>query len=446
MLSEVNSRGYVRDLELQGRRKDGAIIAVSLSVSKVVSRNQRFILGIIKDVTAHKLAEDERDKLQSELQQAQKMESVGRLAGGVAHDFNNLLTAINGYAGFLMEGLPENDARREDVREILSAGERAAGLTRQLLAFSRRQILDLQILDLNGIVGRMVNMLTRLIGEDVKLTTRLAAEPCLVKVDPGQIEQVLMNLAVNARDAMPKGGTLALETEVATLGDDFFLGHPDMQRVPMVCLRVRDTGCGMTDDIKAKMFEPFFTTKGEGRGTGLGLPMVYGIIKQSGGDLEVESEPDRGTTIRIYLPTIDSKAGDRSTEDSETGSDDDLDSAPRGNETILLVEDEAIVRRLGQRALTAKGYVVLTAASGHEALRIIGQQSRPVDLLLADVVMPGMSGRDVAREIARQNQCRRTLYVSGYTDDAIVQHGGTGTGAGVLVQAVYPGLAGPQGT
>ncbi len=348
--------------------------------------------------------------------QAQKLEAVGLLAGGVAHDFNNLLTAIICYGGFLMKELAADDPKRGDVKEILAAADRAAGLTTQLLTFSRKQILSLKIVDLNASVGGMVKMLTRLIGEDVRLETRLAARSCPVKVDTGQMDQMIVNLAVNARDAMPKGGALVLETAIVTPGEDFFCKHAELPRGPLVCLRVSDTGIGMSEEVKEHLFEPFFTTKDKGKGTGLGLATVFGIVKQSGGEIEVESELGRGTTLKIYLPYVEADIPD-------TDEDKDQGVFLKGTETVLLVEDEDSLRRLGERLLLMSGYTVISAAGGKEALEAAERHGRPVDLLLTDVVMPGMSGRELALELARRKLASRTLYMSGYTDDAIVRHG-----------------------
>ena len=360
----------------------------------------------------------EKIQLEENFRQSQKMESVGRLAGGVAHDFNNLLTAITCYAGFLLKDMVKGDSRREDVKEILAASDRAAGLTRQLLAFSRKQILSPKIVDLNSSVGGMVKLLKRLIGDDIRLETRLAARSCQIKVDIGQIDQLIVNLAVNARDAMPKGGTLVLETVLVTPCEAFFLKHPEMQRGPLVCLSIRDTGSGITDEVKEHLFEPFFTTKEKGKGTGLGLATVFGIVKQSGGDIEVESEPDEGTVFKIYFPYIEAVIPDK-----DPDKDKDLNGVITGSETILLVEDEDNLRRLGERLLRMSGYTVIVATGGKEALEAVERHGKPVDLLLTDVVMPGISGRELALELARRKLAHRTLYMSGYTDDAIVRHG-----------------------
>jgi len=404
------SSGHTWKGRLTNKRKDGSLLFEQTTISPVRDAEGKIVnyVAINDDIT-----EDVR--LEETLRQSQRMESVGRLAGGVAHDFNNLLTAINGFSRFALEGLAEGDQRRDDLEEVLAASARAARLTSQLLAFSRKQILNPRVLDINATVSGIVSMLERLIGENIKLETRLAAQPCLAKVDAGQMEQVFLNLAVNARDSMPDGGTLSFETGVETPAEDFFARHPDVPRGPLLRVSVSDTGCGMTDEVKVHLFEPFFTTKPVGKGTGLGLSMVYGIVKQSGGDIEVESAPDRGTTFRIYLTRMTEPAQDEVRKDKV--------AAVRGNETVLLVEDEDIVRRLIARVLTASGYSVLLAADGPAALDALARRGGPVDLLITDVVMPGMNGRILARTIAEKNLAHRILFVSGYTDDAILQHG-----------------------
>ncbi|MFA7008964.1 MAG: PAS domain S-box protein [Elusimicrobiales bacterium] len=406
--------------EIRRLRKDGSVFVAEASAREIMIGGKLMALSIERDITGRKKAEKEREEMNAKFLQSQKMESVGRLAGGVAHDFNNLLTAISGYAGFVLNGLPEGDPMREDVKEILSASDRATGVTRQLLAFSRKQILNPQVLDINSSVGGTVKMLKRLIGEDIRLETKLAAQACRVRVDAGQVDQVLVNLAVNARDAMPKGGTLTLETTLTTPEADFLFRHPDLPDRRLVCLSIRDTGCGMTDAVKTHLFEPFYTTKGKGKGTGLGLSTVFGIIKQSGGDIEVESTAGGGTTFRIYLPYIEVAV-----QDKDTVKDGYKDNAAlaRGTETVLLVEDEESLRRLGERLLRLNGYTVISAADGKEALEAAERHGKPVDLLLTDVVMPGMSGRELSMELARRKLIGWTLFMSGYTDDAIVQHG-----------------------
>jgi two-component system cell cycle sensor histidine kinase/response regulator CckA len=421
LIQKIKQGEIVRSFELRRVTKDGRVLDVWLTTTLLVDETGKpvAIATTERDITERKKAEAEKIVLERQFHQAQKMESVGRLAGGIAHDFNNLLTVINGYSGFVLKDLSKEDPRRADVNGILAAADRAAMLTRQLLAFSRKQILNPQVVDLNASVGSAVNLLKRLIGEDVKLETRLAKQPCMTKVDAGQIDQVLMNLAVNARDAMPKGGTLIVSTEVAIMPDDFFKKKPGLKGRTLVVLTVSDTGCGMTDEVKAQAFEPFFTTKEKGKGTGLGLSTVDGIIKQSGGEIETDSAPGQGTTFKIYFPQIEN--------DNNIGNgidkDKDNDVLIRGCETILLVEDEEGIRQLGERILSGNGYTVMTAASGAEGLKALERYGRPVDLVITDVVMPGMSGREMAREISRKNMSRRTLYISGYTDDAIVQHG-----------------------
>ena len=413
-------------------RKDGSPIPVEAWSYPIFKEGKPIgAVATFVDITERKRAAESLAKSEEKLRQAQRMESVGRLAGGVAHDFNNILTAITGYAGFALEGLPEGDRRREDLKEVLIAAERAARLTRQLLAFSRKQILDPKVLDINSSVGGIVSMLKRLIGEDIRLETRLAARPCLAKLDSGQVEQVILNLAVNARDAMPKGGTLTFETGVVVPAGDFSSKHPDMPAGPLVFLSVRDTGCGMSEEVKSHLFEPFFTTKEKGKGTGLGLSMVYGIVKQSGGEIEVESAPGEGTAFRIYFPQIDASGGEEDGDEAQA-------AVPAGDETVLLVEDEETIRRLVERALSAGGYSVLAAADGREALEALERHGKPVDLLITDVVMPGISGRELARAVASKGMARRTLFVSGFTDNAIVRDGVLEPGLAFLFKPFAP--------
>ncbi|MDD5209409.1 MAG: ATP-binding protein [Elusimicrobiales bacterium] len=374
----------------------------------------------LRDITEHKNAEGKEKAMEQQLLQAQKMESVGRLAGGVAHDFNNLLTAIGGYAGFVLNGLNENDPMKEDVKEILIAADRAAALTKQLLAFSRKQLLAPKVIDLNVAVGGMVKMLKRLIGEDIRLEACLEARPCRVKVDAGQIDQVIANLVVNARDAMPGGGALTLSTRLITAEESRSLKFSDMAGMPLVCLSVRDTGSGFTAEAKAHLFEPFFTTKEKGKGTGLGLSMVFGIIKQSGGEIDMKSSPGSGTTFEIFFPNVGTATPDK---EADREKDAAAEPASRAGATILLVEDEDSLRRLGERLLKMDGYAVTSAADGKSALEAAERHGRPFDLLMTDVVMPGMSGQELARELASRNLAHRTLYTSGYTEDAIQKHG-----------------------
>jgi signal transduction histidine kinase/FixJ family two-component response regulator len=377
------------------------------------------ILGFGMDVTERKLAEAALHRSEDQLRQGQKMEAMGRLAGGVAHDFNNLLTAINGYAEILAHAMQEEDPLRGNVEEIRRAGDRAASLTRQLLTFSRRQILTRRVVNLNDSVAEVREMLVRLIGEDVQLETIAAPDLATVSADPGQIEQVILNLALNSRDAMPKGGRLLIETSNVHLDPRqsgvFFAIHSG----PGVRLTVTDTGTGMTDEIKSHIFEPFFTTKPQGQGTGLGLCTVYGIVQQAGGNISVRSEPGMGTSISVYLPALERKA---IAENPPPASDGAL-ASENGGETVLLVEDEEVVRRLVSELLVRQGYRVLTAASGKEALEIAGRHPEEIDLLLTDVVMAGMSGRELAEKLLAGRPLTRVLYMSGYTDDAILRHG-----------------------
>jgi len=358
----------------------------------------------------------DRKRLEAQFQQAQKMEAVGHLAGGVAHDFNNLLTIISGYSEILLPGLSPGDPKREMILQIRQAGERAAGLTRQLLAFSRQTVLEPKILDLNELVRENEKMLRRLIGEDVQLATNLDPALAPVKVDPGQIGQVIMNLAVNARDAMPTGGKLTIETGNVQLDETFVAMAPEAKPGRYVVLTATDTGIGMTPEIRAHVFEPFFTTKGPGKGTGLGLATVYGIVQQSSGFITVYSEPGRGTAFKIYFPAADGRV---STGKSFPG----FTSLPRGAETILLVEDEDAVRSMVQLVLRQAGYTVLQASRGSGALRLAGEHVGPIHLLITDVVMPEMGGRELVERLARQRPDIKVLYLSGYTDDAVVRHG-----------------------
>jgi signal transduction histidine kinase len=359
----------------------------------------------------------EKKGLEQQLQQAQKMESVGRLAGGVAHDFNNLLTAMMGYAGLARESIPPDNPASVCVQEIQKAADRAATLTNQLLAFARRQIIEPRVINLNDLILDMGKMLRRLIGEDVELVLRPASEACAVKVDRGQMEQVLVNLAVNARDAMPDGGRLTIETTIVTLDEGYALTHPEVSPGQYVMLAVSDNGVGMAEEVKAHLFEPFFTTKEKGKGTGLGLATCYGIVKQSSGHIWVYSEPGQGTTFKIYLPQVDELPG--SLPESEEPA-----ALLRGKETVLLVEDEPAVRELAAHVLRAQGYTVLEADNGDAALRQVGEQAgEKIHLLLTDVVMPRMSGKELADRLKVIRPDLKVLFTSGYTDDAIVHHG-----------------------
>jgi two-component system, cell cycle sensor histidine kinase and response regulator CckA len=361
-------------------------------------------------------AYQELSETQEQLTHAREMEAVGRLAGGIAHDFNNLLTVMIGRSQLLLGRLGAQDPIRPDIELMEQTADRAADLTRQLLAFSRKQVLRPTVLDLNAVLSNLGEMLRRLIGEDIALVTALAPALGYVKADPSQIEQILMNLAANARDAMPHGGRLTLETANVDLDTAYTRRHVGVQVGPHVMLAVSDTGIGMDSETQAHIFEPFFTTKGPGQGTGLGLATVYGVVKQSGGHIWVYSEPGRGTTFKIYLPRVDEAIEPLAAEPG-------LADPARSHETILVVEDEPAVRALARDVLRAQGYAVLEAQHGREALRISEQHAGRIDLLLTDVVMPEMSGRELAGRLAALRPTTPVIYMSGYTDTAVVHHG-----------------------
>jgi PAS domain S-box-containing protein len=372
--------------------------------------------GTLQDITEQKHAEQERAKLHEQLLQAMKMDAVGRLAGGVAHDFNNLLTVIIGNVGLACAELNPSDPLLPLLSEVAKAADSASSLTHQLLAFSRRQIIEPKVLNLSSLVGNLRKMLTRIIGEDIELRAALAEDLGSVKVDPNQFDQVVVNLVVNARDAMPGGGELLLKTANVTLDESYAQLHPDVAPGNYVMLAVSDNGQGMTDEVKQRLFEPFFTTKPQGHGTGLGLAMIFGVVKQASGTIEVYSEVGRGTTFKIYLPRIEEPAEQL----ERRGRSNDL---PRGTETLLLVEDDPSVRSLAEKFLGRQGYKLLSASSGGEALMLADQHAGLIDLLLTDVVMPGMGGRELADRIRQRHPDISVLFTSGYTEDTIVRHG-----------------------
>jgi len=369
-----------------------------------------------EDITEIRRAGEEKAVLQEQLRHSQKMEAIGLLAGGIAHDFNNLLTVIKGYSQLSYIGLKEGDPLKINIDEIQKAADRAASLTRQLLAFSRRQVMEMKVFDLNSLLRDLDKMLRRIIGEDIKLSTLLAKDLGRAKIDPGQVEQVIMNLAVNAKDSMPSGGKLTIETANAELDESYARNHADVKPGHYVMLSVSDSGVGMTPEVKERVFEPFFTTKEKGRGTGLGLSTVYGIVKQSGGNIWVYSEPGHGTTFKIYLPRVDEALEEPREKTIEK-------ELPRGSETVLVVEDEEKVRKLTIEILRKEGYKVLDASQGDEALAISEKQKGPIHLFLVDVVMPGISGTELAKHLISLHPETRILYMSGYTDNVIVHHG-----------------------
>ena len=421
----VEAEDYIKVLEMMKRKlagenmtayeieiiaKDGRHIPLEVNTKYVYQNGVAVgVQGIARDVT-------ERRNLEEQLRQSQKMEAIGQLAGGVAHDFNNLLTAINGYSSLALQRVDDDSSIKPYLEEVKKAGDRAANLTRQLLAFGRKQILQPLALDLNSVVSDMNKMLRRLIGEDIALAAKLAPDLRKIKADPGQVEQVLINLVVNARDAMPTGGSLTIETANVQLDREYASRHVGIQPGRFVMLAVSDTGTGMDEATRARIFEPFFTTKEKGKGTGLGLSTVYGIVQQSGGSIWVYSEPNQGTSFKVYLPELRSDASAHVVEST-------IDVIESGSETILLVEDEEVVRGLTTNILEGAGYHVIAAGGGAEAAKLCADRNAPIDLLLTDVVMPRTSGKEVADQLTKMQPGLKVLFMSGYTDEAIVHHG-----------------------
>jgi two-component system, cell cycle sensor histidine kinase and response regulator CckA len=407
LLNVVGSDGFgsPRPDTWRHRTKDGRVLDVEITAGRIEFDGRRAALVLAHDVS-------EKVQLQRRLSEAEKMEAVGRLAGGVAHDFNNLLTVIGGYAEILLQ----RDGEQEELQEIARAAQQASALTRQLLAFSRRQVLHPRVLDLNQIVSGMEGMLQRIIGDDVSVAVKLADGLAHVEADRAQIERVILNLAANARDAMPDGGALTIETANVDLDEAQVANHGDGAAGPHVLLAVSDTGVGMDEDVRRHLFEPFYTTKPAGQGTGLGLATVFGVVKQSGGGIYVYSEPGRGSTFKIYLPACAAEGA----EVENNGAEPDV---RRGTETIMVVEDDAGVRELVRLMLEANGYEVLAVEDAAEAMSVCTQDPGRVDLLLTDVVMPGVNGRVLAERLGEVSPAMRVLFMSGYSDEAVHRHG-----------------------
>jgi PAS domain S-box-containing protein len=409
MVCQMDQTGPTEAVEARFRTKSGEERRVQISAERIVLNGEPCVLANTLDVT-------EARRLEEQFRQAQKMEAVGRLAGGVAHDFNNLLSVIMGYSELAQDATPAGAAVRKHLDQIKRAGERAASLTRQLLAFSRQQVLELKVLNLNGVVHNVSKMLLRLIGEDITLSLKPGEPLGSVKADLGQLEQVLMNLAVNARDAMPEGGKIAIETANVELDETYAKQHPSLRPGSYVMLSFSDTGCGMDEKTRSRLFEPFFTTKGPGKGTGLGLSTVYGIVKQSGGYIWAYSEPTRGATFKIYLPRVDSPAEALSSERSELAFD-------GGAEAVLLVEDDDSLRALAGELLRGAGYTVWEAADGNAAIEMVNRHLNSIDLVLTDVIMPGMSGGDLIVHLRHLQPKLAVLFMSGYASDLISRAG-----------------------
>lgn len=410
--------GKMFSVEKRYLRPDGSVVWAKLTATPLPAFDNSHpqYLGMVEDISAAKAAEQEKAQLEEQLRQSQKMETAGSLAGSIAHDFNNIISAILGYSDFLIAGLAKDDPRRKDAEEIKNTSLRAAALTRQLLAFSRKQVLRPETLDLNRVVLDMKPMLRRLIGENIKLTTITSPEPAFLKADPGCLEQVVLNLCVNARDAMPKGGKLALECSLVRLDSEYIQRHGTLTPGNYVMLSVSDTGDGMTEETKTRIFEPFFTTKPQGKGTGLGLSTVHGIVRQSGGTIVVYSEQGRGTVFKIYFPQT---GRDAATQDRHRAGA----NYPAASGTVLVVDDDIQIRTLSRRALAMDGLSVLEASSAEEALAILQRRQGKIDLLLTDMVLPGKTGMELAERLKEMFPGLQAIYMSGYTDHAVLANG-----------------------
>jgi PAS domain S-box-containing protein len=412
----LRSAGFVENMEAKFRAKDGRILTGFISACLLSINKEKVSLTISRDITDLKKAEEEKEKLETQLFHAQKLESVGRLAGGVAHDFNNMLSVINGRSEMALESGILSDGLRHNVEEILRAGRRSADLVRQLLAFARKQTAAPEILDLNGTISGMLMMLRRLIGEDISLFWSPGPDLWKVKIDPSQVDQILANIAVNARDAISGAGSITISTDDVVIEDSVRAANPEFVPGDYVLLTVSDTGTGMSREVSEKIFEPFFTTKEVGRGTGLGLSMIYGIVKQNDGFIYVESEPGKGSTFKIYLPRCKAETAQLPPEEPASG-------RPTGTETVVLVEDDEAMLNISRTMLERLGYTVLAAPTPAEALRLVEKHPERPDLLMTDVVMPEMNGRELTGKIRTIRPGLKCLYMSGYTTDVISRQG-----------------------
>jgi len=412
--------GFIKGFETQLVDKNGKPFWVTINAHEVTDEdgNTLYYEGTVVDITERKQREEQFKNLNQQFMQAQKMEAIGRLAGGIAHDFNNILTVIQGSCELALFDMKNFENLKKRIEDIKNAADKAGSLTRQLLAYSRRQVMEMKVININDLIINLEKMLKRLIGEDILLTTFFQEDIDMIKADPQQIEQIIINLAINAKDAMPKGGKLIIETKNIYLDNDYAKNHPGVKPGLHIMLSISDTGTGMTDVIKEHLFEPFFTTKEKGKGTGLGLSTVYGIVKQTGGHIWVYSELNKGTTFKIYFPCVHDKSKDAKIEKMK-----EVEKPSGGNETILIIEDEEIVRESTGDMLTVLGFNVLKAANGNDALSLCNSYRDPIHLILLDVVMPGLSGPKLFEEVKKTHPESKLLFMSGYTDNIIVHHG-----------------------